>query len=407
MMIPLWGPSSKAAAGRFPIVKSFVSLSLLWLVFLSKQLWVSTNLVFGSSKGNDNYNDGSQASLKQSLGPISASDDPLRLIFLISMGQEAMQSKLVERFVWSARHRGDWKGWIVLLTDAPVSRYEDPQDDHLIVMNPLAQHFNTTFREDMPYKRFKTYVLDYIDMDPRLDAVRLIYYLDVDIIVGNSLPKLFHDLEGVYNIPKPDGVAPLSKAPLQTTQTTSKGTPAWLSSIPKIWFFKNKYAHLTVQGGQFILDRATSKPCLTFWRELIDANVTEFKDQPALHKMRLHQQTHIDPYLNSKQEPSIPARCQIVTMEWKRYLHFPSNSTVFKAVGTIQKKKKPTIHTLIHFKNSCNSTSQINDKVEEQFIEYVVQNKDLARKIHVQPDADGNGAVKKHVVDKNGRIHLQ
>ena len=32
--------------------------------------------------------------------------DATRLIFLISMGEQAKESKLVERFVWSARHRG-------------------------------------------------------------------------------------------------------------------------------------------------------------------------------------------------------------------------------------------------------------------------------------------------------------
>jgi hypothetical protein len=316
------------------------------------------------------------------------------------MGQEAMQSKLVERFVWSARHRGEWLGWIVLLTDAPLSRYEDPNDDHFIVMNPLAQHFNTSFREDMPYKRFKTHLLDYVDMDSRLNDVRLIYYLDVDIIVGNSLPMLFHELEGTYHIPKPDGVSPHPKAP------TLHG-PAWYASIPKIWFFQNKYAHMTVQGGQFVLDRATSQPCLTFWRELIDSNVTEVKDQPALHKMRVHQQERLDPYMAKRMEPPVLPRCMIVTMEWQRFLHFPANSTVFKAVDKIRKNQKPSIHTLIHFKNSCNSTSQINDEEEEQFIEYVLQNKELAQKIHVQPDGGDDAAPMKHVVEENGRIHLQ
>lgn len=333
-----------------------------------------------------------------------------------------MQSKLVERFVWSARHRGEWQGWIVLLTDAPASRYDDlsftKDDDHFIVMNPLAQHFNSSFGEDMPYKRFKTHVIDYIDMDPRLDAVRLIYYLDVDIIVGNSLPQLFHSLESTYDIPIPeDGVAVENAdvvPSLQKESPHSTNPAAWLSSIPKIWFFRNKYAHLSVQGGQFILDRGTSQPCLDFWRELIDSNVTEVKDQPALHKMRLHQEERIDPYLKNKQTPPIPARCQIVTMEWKRYLHFPANSTVFSTVvDKIQKNKRPVLHTLIHFKNSCNSTSQINEDVEEQFIEYYVQNKELSQKIHVQPDggalakqSSGSGAMK-HVIDANGRIHLE
>eukprot|EP00984_Skeletonema_dohrnii_P013565 scaffold5612_cov108-Skeletonema_dohrnii-CCMP3373.AAC.3 len=45
-------------------------------------------------------------------------------IFLISFGEQAADSTLVERCVLSLRRRGQWTGYIVLLTDAPPSRYE-------------------------------------------------------------------------------------------------------------------------------------------------------------------------------------------------------------------------------------------------------------------------------------------
>ena len=45
--------------------------------------------------------------------------DQERAIFLISMGRQAAESKIVERFVMSTRRRGSWKGYVVLLTDAP------------------------------------------------------------------------------------------------------------------------------------------------------------------------------------------------------------------------------------------------------------------------------------------------
>jgi len=144
-----------------------------------------------------------------------------RLIFLISMGQEASHSKLVERFLWSARHRGKYEGWILLLTDAPVNRYAS-LTRNLIVMNPKSHHFNTSFRDDMPYKRFKTFMIDYVDRDTRLNSIKLIYYLDVDNIVGNSLPQMFQDLEATYNIPGRQ----------------------WLRALPRVWFFANKYKHL-------------------------------------------------------------------------------------------------------------------------------------------------------------------
>ena len=114
--------------------------------------------------------------------------DDQRAIFLISMGRQAAESKIVERFLMSTRRRGSWKGHVVLLTDAPHDRYRhlQHQDDHFIVMHPRPEHFNWNTKKDMPYKRFKTYVLDYIDSEPRLDSVRLVYYLDVDIIVGKE-----------------------------------------------------------------------------------------------------------------------------------------------------------------------------------------------------------------------------
>jgi hypothetical protein len=383
------------------MVKSFSMLSLLWLVFLGKQLWLTENIGDRITTSKPHTN--------PALGPIPGAKDPLRLVFLISMGQEALESKLVERFVWSARHGGGWQGWIMLLTDAPLDRYHSIQKDDpsLLVVNPLHRHFNASFGEDMPYKRFKTHVIDYVNADDRLNDVRLIYYLDVDIIVGNSLPTFFHDIEAAYSIPKPDGVV-------------SHLTPLWLRQVPKIWFFQNKYAHMSVQGGQFVVDRYSSQPCLDFWRELIDSNVTEVKDQPALQKMRQHQIQRIDQWLEDPalkgQTPPQPARCQIVTMTWEKYLHFPANSTVFKAYDKIRKKKSLVLPTLIHFKNSCNSTSQINDFAEEAYIEYVLQgNKELAQKIHVQPDGEGyagrgGGRVNKrmqHVAGANGTIHLE
>jgi len=217
--------------------------------------------------------------------------DSTRVVFLISMGEEAQKSKMVERFVWSARNRGEWQGYIVLLTDAPIDRYAG-FSHRFLVMNPKPGHLDTRFKEDMPYKRFKTMLIDYIDEDDRLKNVRLIYYLDVDNIIGNSLPNMFRDLEIKYNIP---------------------GKSEWLHNIPRVWFFANKYANKSVQGGQFVVDRYSSKDCLLAWRAIIDANVSEPKDQPALHQIRG----------NGRNQD-----CQIVTMLSHYYISYPVNKTV-------------------------------------------------------------------------------
>lgn len=280
----------------------------------------------------------------------SKSFDPTRLIFLISMGEQARNSKLVERFVWSARHRGEWQGWIVLLTDAPTDRYSG-FSHNLIVMNPEKHHFNTSFREDMPYKRFKTRVIEYIDKDTRLNKVRLIYYLDVDNIVGNSLPRMFEDLENKYSIPGKN--------------------EQWLRTIPRMWFFANKYKHISVQGGQFIVDRYNSEPCLLSWREKIDANISESKDQPSLHRIRG----------NGRNQ-----KCQIVAMTPKKHLLFPSNGTIHEAVDRIQSGEVLKYPALVHIKNSCNTTAKISSQVEEIYVQDIVQNLEFSKKIHVRPD---------------------
>ncbi len=36
----------------------------------------------------------------------------------------------------------------------------------------------------MKYRRFKTLILDYIDTIPELESVEWVYYLDIDIIMG-------------------------------------------------------------------------------------------------------------------------------------------------------------------------------------------------------------------------------
>lgn len=185
---------------------------MIWILYLLQQISLSPQTTASSIGQSGIF-----------LSPI-ANDfefDQSRLIFLISMGHEASLSKLVERFLWSARKRGKYEGWILLLTDAPVNRYAG-LTRNLIVMNPKSHHFNTSFRDDMPYKRFKTFMIDYVDRDIKLNSIKLIYYLDVDNIVGNSLPHMFQDLEATYNIPGRQ----------------------WLKTLPRIWFFANKYKHL-------------------------------------------------------------------------------------------------------------------------------------------------------------------
>ena len=314
----------------------------LWIFYISQQAKLSLDIESNLIEINVEEN---------------ALFDATRLIFLISMGEQAKESKLVERFVWSARHRGKWNGYILLLTDAPMERYEG-FSNRLLIMNPAPGDLDRRFKDDMPYKRFKTMIIDYIDKDKRLDNVELIYYLDVDNIVGNSLPKMFQDLETKYNIPS-------------SSSNSASNNGKWLRTIPRMWFFANKYTHLSVQGGQFIVDRYSSGPCLQAWRDKIDANVSEPKDQPALHKIRG----------NGRNQD-----CQIITMLPKSHLYFPANSTIHRDAERILAGQTLNYPTLVHIKNSCNTTASIDAKVEELYVQDIVRNEEFSKKIHIKPD---------------------
>jgi hypothetical protein len=156
-------------------------------------------------------------------------------------------------------------------------------------------------------------------------------------------------------------------------QEAKYNIPGWSTAIPRIWFFKNKYKHLTVQGGQFVLVRESSQPCLTYWREMIDSNVSESKDQPALQRMRSARRN---------------GRCQVVTMDLGPHLFFPTNTTMDRDVNAwygwgMKFQSQPT---LLHLKNSCNVTANFDTDIEERYILNVIQNPELSKKIHIAPD---------------------
>jgi hypothetical protein len=291
--------------------------------------------------------------------------DPHRCIFLISMGRQAAESKIVERFVMSTRRRGSWKGHVVLLTDAPLDRYSalEERDDHFIVMHPRAEHFNWATKKDMPYKRFKTYVLDYVDSDPRLDSVQLVYYLDVDIIIGNSLPTFFDEIEGEYNVSSlPKGQ---ETAPEMTKHKESR-----------IYFFKGNFAKTPVQGGQIILERDSSRNCLLLWRKLMDTRTNETKDQPFLKSMLA-------------KNSSNTRHCQMTIMEQEPHLHFPSAESV-KAMNK-QWQSQKYYPTLLHIKNT-GKVREIPEDAETQYISDVLHlrwwdaNANVGTKMHFDPD---------------------
>ena len=272
-----------------------------------------------------------------------------RAIFLLSMGPDAAKSILVERILISIRKRGLFLGPVIVLTDAPTSRYHSltSLDPNFFVLQPLAKDWRWSLERDMPYKRFKTYILEYLELQPSLRNVQLVYYLDIDVVVGQPLQAWFDHVERtyVYN--------------------------ATVGSFPsKMVFFQGNYHWSPVQGGQFVLERNVSQPCLERWRHHIDSNPQEDKDQKAL--VRLFQE----------QEESI-AVCRLAIMPQKPYLYFLSKNAMTRIMNSTN------YYTLMHIKNTHHAT-KIPDKTQKKFFSGLLdlnsEEAELMGKVRIRPN---------------------
>jgi hypothetical protein len=274
-----------------------------------------------------------------------------RAIFFISMGQAAASGKIVERCLLSIRRRGAWNGYVVLLTDAPHDRYlpSQQQDDHFIVMHPRPQDFKWGDAiNDVPYKRFKMMQLKYLDLDPRLNSVDLVYYLDVDIVVGAPLQDLFDYIEGKYSI---------------------LGNKRKDTSVAKAFFFTGNYKNYPVQGGQFVLERSHSQYCMDQWLTTFDRLPNITKDQEALRVMHETQEGETSKKKNKlnlfdwlfgrdkKEKNDIHEnKCELVLMEQMPHLFFP------KRAKPMQEMLNSTNYvTLNHFKNTGTAISSYQE----------------------------------------------
>jgi len=270
--------------------------------------------------------------------------DHSHAIFLISFGKEAAESTLVERCVLSLRRRGAFKGYIVVLTDARLDRYQNEWESKVIVMNPLPEHFlaedGTQIRysksnASLKYKRFKTFILDYFNLDDRLDAVETIYYLDIDIMAANGLGRMFEELESKYGVLKPH-----------------EKRNDFLS---RMYFFTPLSKEWPLQGGTFILERSTSRHCLELWRNEIDdfANTERGRDQDALAKVY------------NRIEFEEETQCELVRMENENYIALPTPRT-FDSIDSLN------YPTLIHISNSV-FAKRIDEQKQSNLINDVLQ----------------------------------
>jgi len=271
-------------------------------------------------------------------------------VFLISFGEEAADSTLVERCILSLRRRGAWDGYIVLLTDAPPDRYQNEWDDNVIIMHPEEEHLKTANGAHLQFtgentslksKRFKTFIIDYMDSDERLDEVKLIYYLDIDIMAGDDMDDLFSELENKYAV---------------SQEERQQG------SLSKLYFFTPLSKEWPLQGGTFIVERQSSGHCLELWRIEIDKMTLSGRgrDQDALRT--IHQR------IESKEE----TKCELVRMKNEHYITFPTPRTFQKLI------KQTWYPSLIHISNSV-FAKWIDEELQNNYIHKVLQLSEVER----------------------------
>jgi hypothetical protein len=296
-------------------------------------------------------------------------DNKQRALVILCLGESAINSNYVERFVWSARNVGKFPDWIVLISDAPEDRYKELFDwtgnNKFTILRPDEEHYIRHYAKGpaMVYKQFKTYVLQYLSKDTRLDEVELVYYLDVDIVFGNSVWSLFHDLEQRYQI---------GSSAINNNNENNQSSIA-----AKMWMFEGNSKHMKIQGGQMILDRATSQPCLERLRSLMDPETTTI-DQVLLMQMLDDQEKVAE----TKDDSLL--KCEIVIMpQEERHIIFPTR-TYMKKIADLpitnedhtsnsNNKSYDSIPVLNHIKNTGGDLKKLSPEDLEAYLRYVMR----------------------------------
>eukprot|EP00535_Pseudo-nitzschia_heimii_P009457 CAMPEP_0197182174 /NCGR_PEP_ID=MMETSP1423-20130617/6220_1 /TAXON_ID=476441 /ORGANISM="Pseudo-nitzschia heimii, Strain UNC1101" /LENGTH=782 /DNA_ID=CAMNT_0042632555 /DNA_START=111 /DNA_END=2459 /DNA_ORIENTATION=+ len=286
----------------------------------------------------------------------NATDYVERAMFVISMGEKAAKTKTIERFIYSARQIGEYCGWIVVLTDAPPGRYDRMKNwtNNVIIMEPREEDLKTHYNvSNMIYKRFKTYPIEYMDRDARLDRVEVIYYLDADIVFGNNMLEAFYGLESTYGI---------GRLGVNSTVATSLGRG-------RMWMFRGNSKKWQIQGGQIIIDRHESQPCLERWRKGFDSGeAAEMgKDQYLLMDMKAEMDEARNASLyESPGSNHTVLECEIVTMEQKPYLEFPSVREIRKRSGKLNKdfNRQYSYSAMVHVRNDGGTATMRDSRIK-------------------------------------------
>jgi hypothetical protein len=318
--------------------------------------------------------------------------DSKRAILLLSMGPDAAKSVLVERIHLSIRKRGQFLGPVIVLTDSPAERYNNlaTVDPNFYVLQPLDQDWNWGLIKDMPYKRFKTFALEYLQRNDTLDSVELLYYLDIDVVVGRPLRPWFEHVETTYVYNNNNNIRNNNNA------QEDYGTAS------RMVFFEGNFRNWPIQGGQFVLQRNSSRACLERWRYHMDADPSQEKDQVSLGILAKEQEE-----LRQNASSSKPMMCHLVVMPQKPYLSFLSKNAMARIMNynstitttqdnnnnnnnnnnNVQEDKR--YPTLMHIKNTQHA-AKIPDKKQREFyrelLDLTPEQAQVMGKVRIRPN---------------------
>jgi len=258
-------------------------------------------------------------------------NDLNRAIALISFGEAASESTLLERCILSIRRRGKFNGQVIVITDAPEDRYDSEFDRNVTVLQAKEDDIRYGYYVDdgMKYKRFKTLVIDYMNTVPELDNIDWLYYLDIDMMIGAPFIDFVKELHDRYNI-----------------DNDSDATPS-------LHMFQDPHgSKFKVNSGFIIINRHTSNRCLEAWRDEIDEH-PDFKfDQLTLNEIKRDEEKH---------------NCKLVGMHRDKYVTFPAGD------GALEKMIRDKDYSpLIHIFNSC-FAKRMDPKLMYRFVCYVLE----------------------------------
>lgn len=273
-------------------------------------------------------------------------DENTTVLAMISFGNATKQNH-VQRAIRSARARGEWNGRVVVITDASHNYHDLVNEDPLVhLITPRQQDWENTpsYRsEKLKFKRFKTFLIDYITADPKLRDVAHILYLDVDIIVGKPIVSWMKDRWSRGR-----------KRRLRASKDTSS-----------IYMFGTGNGGRTAHSGVILLHTKLSNGCLKKWREKMDRRgMTVSRDQFMLRMMKREGAAKTGCAITTwtKTELVFPLQKDFIERRFAQFVHITNTYHAGQTDARIQKEYlEEALNLTDHERRDPNSLANIPD----------------------------------------------